>query len=108
MSSNLLELAAESKALNSKIFSLPRILLLSALAELPEGEGATYRELRAGLALDDGVVFANLKVLAKMEYVQESKVKLENEKMTQYFITGAGREALAGVRAWLARWSRGV
>ena len=107
MHGHLVELAAQSKALNSKIFSLPRILLLSALEELPEGEGAIYRELKASLEMDDGVVFANLKVLAAMGYVLESKVKLEKEEMTQYVITPSGREALAQVRTWLVKWSGG-
>lgn len=107
MHGHLVDLAAESKALNSKIFSLPRLLLLSALAELPNGEGAIYRELKAGLSLEDGVVFANLKVLIEYGYVKESKVKLEKEKMTQYEITESGRDALSQVRAWLAAWSGG-
>ena len=107
MHGRLLDLAQDSGVLNSKIFSLPRLLLLSALDELPQGEGAIYRELRAGLALDDGVVFANLKVLADMGYVKESKVKLEKEEMTQYEITESGRDALSQVRTWLANWSGG-
>jgi DNA-binding MarR family transcriptional regulator len=105
MNRNLIELAWESKALNSKIFSLARILLLSALDELPDKEGATYRELRAGLGLDDGTVFANLKTLIEFGYVKKEKIRLEKEDMTQYEITTDGREALYAVRDWLVKWS---
>jgi DNA-binding transcriptional ArsR family regulator len=103
MRDGLLGLVGESKALNSKLFSLPRLLILSALEELPEGEGATYRELKASLGLGDGVLFANLNVLAEMGYVKLETVKVGNEKMTSYAVTNQGREEFRMVKIWMKK-----
>lgn len=100
----LLDLVGESKALNSKLFSLPRMLLLSVLAQLPQGETAQYRELRAELGLNDGVLFTNLKVLITMGYVQSAPARFENETMTTYSITLEGRAELERIKNWLAKW----
>jgi len=96
-------LVGESKALNSKIFSLPRMLLLHSLENLGS-DGATYRELKAGLRMEDGVLFSKLTALKKMGYVREEKVRLENQEMTAFFITSEGREALKDVKEWLGKW----
>jgi DNA-binding MarR family transcriptional regulator len=102
---NLIGLAAETKAINSKLLSLPRVLIMSALEELPEGEVATFRELKAALGLNDGVLFANLKVLGKMGYCEEQKVKFENEGMTGYKITAQGKADFDALRLWLKKWA---
>ena len=106
MRPNLLELAVNAKAVNSKLFSLPRVLIMSALEEL-RGESATFRELKIGLGLNDGVLYANLKVLGKMGYIEEKGVRLGNEEMTSYRITRHGLEDFAALRAWLERWGGG-
>jgi DNA-binding HxlR family transcriptional regulator len=77
---------------------------MRSLDDLPEGEIATYRELKAALGLGDGVLFANLKVLKSMGYLNEQKVSSQGEKMHAYSLTRAGREALVDMKNWVARW----
>ncbi len=104
MSNGAMGLADDSKALNSRVITLPRLLLLSVLDELPEGEGAMYRELKAGLKMNDGILLANIRALIKMEYIVQKKEKFENDKMTAYYITPSGREEIRRVKAWAAKW----
>jgi DNA-binding MarR family transcriptional regulator len=103
MKDRILGLVAESKVLNSKVFSLPRLLILTALEDLGE-DGSTYRELKAGLDMEDGALFSNLVALEAMEYVKKTKVELENKEMHSYSITSEGKETLGGLRSWLRKW----
>ena len=105
MATSLRELASESRAFNSKIFSLPRILILSTLGEDPDI--TLYRDLKSGLRLNDGVLYANLNILSEMGYVKEETITLGNEKMTGYKITIEGKEELGKVKNWLTRWIGG-
>lgn len=89
-----------SKALNSKLFSLPRLLILLAIENLGP-DGAQYRELKAGLELDDGVLYSNLNALKKMQYITEIKVKIEGKELTSFAITEEGKNALNSIRKWL-------
>lgn len=97
-----LSLVKEAKATNSKIISMPRLLILKVLEELGR-DGAAYRELRAGLELDDGVLYANLRVLCDMGYLEEKGIKVEKKELTSYNITDAGLEAFAEAKAWLRK-----
>ncbi|HIG98645.1 TPA: transcriptional regulator [Candidatus Woesearchaeota archaeon] len=108
MPGGLLDLAGESGALNSKLFSLPRLLILSALDPVPKGDLTPFRDLSRGLGLNDGVLFANLKVLIKMGYAIEEPIKEENEKMTGYAITDVGRLELRRIVFWIGRWAGGM
>ena len=101
-------MAGESGALNSKLFSLPRLLILSALDPVPKGDLTPFRDLSRGLGLNDGVLFANLKVLIKMGYAIEEPIKEENEKMTGYAITDVGRLELRRIVFWIGRWAGGM
>ncbi len=101
---NLIELVGESKALNSKLFSLPRLLILSALELLREGDHITFRDLKNGLKLSDGALYSNINVLIESGFVKEEDVKLEKETLSGYSITPAGRAELRLVRAWMAKW----
>jgi DNA-binding MarR family transcriptional regulator len=103
MKDRILGLVAESKALNSKVFSLPRLLILAALEDLGE-DGSTYRELKAGLDMEDGALFSNLVALEAMEYVKKTKVELENKEMHSYSITPEGKETLGELRSWIRKW----
>lgn len=105
MEANVLELVKESKLLNSKLVSLPRILILVALEDLGK-DGATYRELKAGLEINDGVLFSNLNVLEKMGYIEKSKVEVEDKEMTAYAITEEGKAALNSLRSWFDKLKR--
>lgn len=104
--SDILKLVYDAQALNAKIFSLPRILILASLEDLGD-DGSSYRELKAGLSLDDGVLFSNLKVLEGMGYVRSREVVLESKKLSSYFITREGREAIRALRSWFKKWFEG-
>ena len=80
------------------------MLIMRSLEDLPEGEVATYRELKASLGLGDGVLFANLKVLKSMGYLAGQKMSVQGEEMHAYSLTHAGRDALADMKNWVARW----
>ena len=64
MQNDILSILNESEGLNAKVFSLVRLKLLASLAALGP-DGATYRELKAALDINDGVLFANLNVLER-------------------------------------------
>ncbi|OIO21456.1 hypothetical protein AUJ17_02395 [Candidatus Micrarchaeota archaeon CG1_02_47_40] len=104
MPASLPDIVSDSKALNSKVFSLPRLLILSSLDELPERESAQYRELKGALGLGDGVLFANLKALLQMGYIQEGEAKVEERNMTVYSIAKEGKEELKRLREWFLKW----
>jgi len=106
MGSSVLELVEESGALNSRIFSRSRLLILSILDELPENDSATFREMKPALHLNEGVLYTNLEVLKQFGYVKEQKVKFNKKKMTAYSITRSGKEALRSLEQWLAKWLR--
>jgi len=96
-------LVAEARALNSKIFSLPRLLILISLENLGP-DGASYRELKAGLKMGDGLLFTNLRALKEMGYIKESSIKLEEKEMASFSITNEGKEALSLAKEWLIKW----
>jgi len=108
MPGGLLELAGEAGAFNSKLISLPRLLILSALDPVPKGDLTPFRDLSRGLGLNDGVLFANLKVLIKMGYVVGESIKEGNENMTGYAITDVGRLELGKIVFWIGRWAGGM
>src|SRR3989338_6422563 len=106
MKEDIIGLVGEAKILNSKVFSLPRILILTALEELGQ-DGATYRELKAGLEMEDGTLFSNLNVLEEMGYVKKEKIELEDREMHSYRIMGEGTDALKALRLWFKNWVDG-
>jgi DNA-binding MarR family transcriptional regulator len=96
------ELVREAHTRNSKLISVPRLLILASLEGLGL-DGAAYRELKAGLEMDDGLLYSNIKALEEMGYVKEKPVRLENKDMASYHITDEGREALNSARVWLRK-----
>ena len=102
---NSLELVKAAKALNAKLFSLTRLQLLSALCLLG-GEYALYRDLKAGLSLDDGVLISNLTALKEMGCIEKTEVRVGQKKMDAYKITATGKEAFDKARDWLAAFAR--
>jgi hypothetical protein len=103
MDESILKIISESKSLNSKVFSLPRLQLLGSLAELGP-DGATFRELKAALELNDGVLYANLEALKEMGYPKAATVKVENKMLESYAMTRAGLEAWTHTKVWLCRF----
>jgi DNA-binding MarR family transcriptional regulator len=101
---NFMALIEESKALNSKVFSLIRLELLSNLATF-EKDGISYRELKATLNVTDGNLFTNLKVLQEMGYIKLLKeVKIEGKKLDAYIITKEGLEEWIKTKNWLRKF----
>lgn len=100
---DLLGLLAESHGLNARVFSLLRLQLLQGLAALGP-DGATFRELKAALEVSDGALYANLKALIGMGYLEPEKVQVESKELESYRITTAGAEEWERVRGWLCRF----
>jgi len=100
---DLLALLAEPRGLNARIFSLLRLQLLQGLAPLGL-DGATYREPKAALEVSDGALYANLKALIAMGYLEPEKVPVENKELESYRITPAGSAEWERVRGWLCRF----
>ncbi|MDO8627643.1 MAG: transcriptional regulator, partial [Candidatus Diapherotrites archaeon] len=76
MDNNFLSLIEESKALNSSVFSLIRLQLLSSIASFGK-DGISYRELLTVLQVTDGALYTNLKVLEETGYLTSKKITLE-------------------------------
>jgi len=103
MDGEFVSLVGEAKGLNSKVFSLVRLELLSGLSALGR-EGATFRELKAILGGSDGGLLANLKALEAMGYVKRATVTLESRKLESFQVTEQGVEQWEHVRAWLHKF----
>ncbi len=98
----------EALVSNSRIFSLPRLLILGGLLKYGL-DGATFVELRAGLKLPDGVLSANLKALKNMGYLKSQKTGMgKRRKQTAYNITEEGKGALVTAKDLLKKWVREV
>lgn len=102
MDSDFLALIEESKALNSSVFSLIRLQLLSSIASVRQ-DGVTYRELKAALGVTDGALYTNLKVLEKNGYIRASKIILEGKTLEAYQISEEGMLAWERTKGWLKR-----
>jgi len=100
---DVLSVLNESQALNAKIFSLVRLKLLASLAALGP-DGATYRELKAALEIQDGVLYANLNVLKEMGYLISEKVTFERKELELFAITPEGLEEWRRTREWLCKF----
>jgi len=102
MPDDLIAIVEESEDVDSTIISRVRLEILWALSELGE-DGATARQLKAGLNLGDGVLYANLKKLVEMGYLRSEKVTLEGKELELYAITPEGLLAWQRVRGWLCK-----
>jgi len=103
MNNDFLSLIKESVVLNSDVFSLIRLLLLSSIADVKE-DGVTYRELKAALKVSDGALFTNLKFLQKTGYVTSEEIILEGKKLQLYKITQEGSLAWERIKNWLKKF----
>jgi len=103
MREDFLKLIDESKALNSKVFSLIRLQLMANLDLFGE-DGITYRELKAGLDLNDGVLFSNLQTLQEMGYIKQSTIRFENKDLQLWQITPEGSNEWNSIREWLRKF----
>lgn len=83
------DLIDESLYLDIKIFSLTRIKIIHSLFYLGP-DGATFREMNAGLGIPDGLLFSNLKALEKMGMIRSEKVRLEGKELESFHLTNEG------------------
>ena len=103
MQNDILSILNESEGLNAKVFSLVRLKLLASLASLGP-DGATYRELKAALDINDGVLFANLNVLKDMGYLRSEKITSDGKELELYTITAEGHDEWKRIKSWLRRF----
>ena len=99
---DLISIVQESGDLDGTIISRVRLELLWALAELGE-DGATARQLKAGLNLSDGVLYSNLKKLEELGYVRCEQVTIEGKALELFSITLDGLAEWMKVRGWLCK-----
>jgi len=102
MPDDLVSIVEESGDVDSAVISRVRLEILWALSELGEG-GATARQLKGGLNLSDGVLYANLKKLVGMGYLRSEKVTFEGKELELYAITPEGLDGWRRVRGWLCK-----
>ena len=102
MPDDLIAIVEESEDVDSTLISRVRLEILWALSDLGE-DGATARQLKAGLNLSDGVLYANLKKLVGMGYLRSEKVALEGKELELYAITPEGLLEWQRVRGWLCK-----
>lgn len=95
-------LTEASRALEPKIFSLTRLILLETLRELGQ-DGISFRELAAALRLQESIIFVNLRALEKMGYVESEPIRMEGKEMTAFHITEMGQEEYEKARKWLGK-----
>ena len=100
MNNNILKLIEDSRSLNPKLFSLTRMQIMSNLVDLGE-DGSSYREIKAVLGIDDGVLYSNLKVLESMGYIESKAITIEGKKLDSYNITKEGENAWNETKKWL-------
>lgn len=100
MNENVLVMIEQSRALNPKLFSLIKIILMSNLVVLGK-DGSTYRELKAALMIGDGALHSNLKALMDMGYIESREVEIEEKKLTSYNVTEEGEIAWNNAKKWL-------
>ena len=103
MGPDSMALLEAAKALNGKVFSLPRIQLLGVLNQY-HPEGIEFRELKAALGMGDGKLLSNLYALRDMQLVKSEDVKVENQVRTSYTITTEGQDAWRKASSWLKQW----
>ena len=103
MQNDILSILNESEALNAKVFSLVRLKLLASLSALGK-DGATYRELKAALNINDGVLFANLNVLKDMGYITSEKITSDGKELELYILTPEGHDEWKRTKTWLCRF----
>ena len=102
LDSDFLSLIEESKALNSSVFSLIRLQLLSSIAGVGK-DSVTYRELKAALQVTDGALYTNLKFLEETGYIASKRITLEGKELESYLITREGLLAWEQIRNWLKK-----
>ena len=75
-----------------KIISAP--CRLGILAALVPGDSVSFSELKSATSLSDGNLHAQTRKLDEVGYVEISKTKKGKRSVTEFRITGLGRERL--------------
>jgi DNA-binding PadR family transcriptional regulator len=100
MKDDLISIVRGSIGINEKLVSKVRLEILWALSELGV-DGATARQLKAGLNLNDGVLYSNLKKLENLGYLRCQQTTIEGKELELYSITDEGLTEWKKVRGWL-------
>ena len=95
-----LEIDSAIGAINQKIISAPRLVLLRALLAYGP-DGISFRELQKSVDFPDGVIFSNLKILEEMGLVKSEEVTVAGKALTSYAITLHGKQEFIEAKKWL-------
>lgn len=97
-----MEIIDESGEVNGDLVSKVRLELLWSLSDLGD-DGATARQLKSALNLNDGVIYSNLKKLETLGYLKHEMVLFEGKELELWSMTREGMEEWKKVKMWLCR-----
>lgn len=100
MPDDLMDIVDESEEVNTDLISKIRLELLWSLADLGE-DGATARQLKSALNLNDGAVYSNLKKLESQGYLKREDIMFEGKELELWSITLEGLKEWQKVKNWL-------
>ena len=92
------EIINYSNKISSVIFNRSRITRLTLLSH--SIDGLQFRELKALLNISDGKLKSDLDNLADIGYIEASKVKLDQKKVSLFIITENGIKDLKKLISW--------
>lgn len=100
MPDDLMDIVDESEEINTDLISKIRLELLWSLSDLGE-DGATARQLKSALNLNDGAVYSNLKKLEYQGYLKRENIIFEGKELELWSMTSEGLKEWQKVKNWL-------
>jgi DNA-binding MarR family transcriptional regulator len=95
---NLNKMILKSREINSRVFKLIRIIILTLTYYVKDG--VQYREFKSFLEISDGKLHSNLKILEQMGYIKKREVSLDQKSLHIYLITKLGKKELEKILSW--------
>ncbi len=99
MESNLKKIISIYDDIESQKFTATRLMLLSFLKL--HRDGLQFRELKAGLSISDGKLYANLEKLKNSAAINSEKFKIDNKMLEVFMITPEGEKILEKTFEWI-------
>jgi DNA-binding PadR family transcriptional regulator len=93
------EIIKGTERINSKACTLNRSLILGLCSYFIDG--IQFRELKTALKISDGKLNSNLRVLTKVNYLEEAETILDKKKIKYFSITKKGKKELDKIINWI-------